>query len=104
MPANPDLLKRITTRPEVLGGKPIIRDMRMAVEHVLGMMARGETPETILDDYPFPRTRRHTGVPTLRPPSHSRRARVRLEPARLARRQPRQWQPRPPAATLTTSD
>ena len=53
MPADPDLLKRITARPEVLGGKPIIRDMRMAVEHILGMMARGETPETILDDYPF---------------------------------------------------
>ena len=53
MPADPDLLKRITARPEVLGGKPIIRDMRMAVEHVLGMMARGETPESILDDYPF---------------------------------------------------
>ena len=53
MPADPDLLKRITTRPGVLGGKPIIRDMRMAVEHILGMMARGETPEMILDDYPF---------------------------------------------------
>ena len=53
MPADPDLLKRITTRPEVLGGKPIIRDMRMAVEHILGKLARGETPESILDDYPF---------------------------------------------------
>jgi len=53
MPADPDLLKRITARPEVLGGKPIIRDMRMAVEHVLGKLAIGETPESILDDYPF---------------------------------------------------
>jgi len=30
-----ELLDRITVRPEVFGGKPIIRDMRIAVEHVL---------------------------------------------------------------------
>ena len=53
MAANPELLKRITVRPEVLGGKPIIRDMRMAVEHVLGKLALGETPETILEQYEF---------------------------------------------------
>ena len=34
MTAGPELLKRITVRPEVLGGKPIIRDMRIAGEHV----------------------------------------------------------------------
>ena len=53
MDATPELLKRITTRPEVLGGKPIIRDMRMAVEHILGMMAAGETQQTILEQYDF---------------------------------------------------
>ena len=53
MDATPELLKRITVRPGVLGGKPIIRDMRMAVEHVLGMMAAGETPQTILEQYDF---------------------------------------------------
>lgn len=53
MAANPELLERITVRPEVLGGKPIIRDMRMAVEHVLGKLALGETPETILEQYEF---------------------------------------------------
>ena len=52
MTAGPELLKRITVRPEVLGGKPIIRDMRIAVEHVLGMLAAGDTVETILDEYP----------------------------------------------------
>ena len=30
-----DLLDRVTVRPDVFGGKPIIRDMRVAVEHVL---------------------------------------------------------------------
>ena len=47
-----DLLKRITVRPEVFGGKPIIRDMRIAVEHVLGMLASGEAQGTILEEYP----------------------------------------------------
>ena len=48
-----DLLDRITIRPDVFGGKPIIRDMRIAVEHVLGMLAAGDSPETILSEYPF---------------------------------------------------
>ena len=47
------LLDRITVRTDVFGGKPIIRDMRMAVEHVLSMLAAGDTPETILDEYPW---------------------------------------------------
>ncbi len=50
--AHSDLLTRITTRPEVFGGKPIIRDMRLSVELILNLMAQGVTPEEILDDYP----------------------------------------------------
>ena len=49
---NPELLKRITVRPDVFGGKPIVRDMRISVELVLGILAQGETPEAILEDYP----------------------------------------------------
>ena len=48
-----DLLDRITVRPDVYGGKPIICDMRIAVEHVLGKLAAGDTAETILSEYPF---------------------------------------------------
>ncbi len=48
-----EILQRITARPDVFGGKPIIRDMRIAVEHVLGMLASGETTETILSEYSF---------------------------------------------------
>ena len=48
-----ELLERITVRPEIFGGKPIIRDMRIAVEHVLGKLAAGDTAETILSEYPF---------------------------------------------------
>ena len=47
------LLERITVRADVFGGKPIIRDMRIAVEHILGMLAAGDTPETVLQEYPF---------------------------------------------------
>ena len=47
-----ELLDRITVRADVLGGKPIIRNMRIAVEHVLGMLAAGDTAETILREYP----------------------------------------------------
>ena len=53
MPDNHDILKRITARPDVFGGKPIIRDMRMSVELVLSLMSQGATQEELLDDYPF---------------------------------------------------
>ena len=47
-----ELLKRITVRPDVFGGKPIVRDMRLSVELILSLLAQGATPEEILDDYP----------------------------------------------------
>ena len=53
MPDNYEILRRITARPDVFGGKPIIRDMRISVEHILGMLASGDTTETILSEYPF---------------------------------------------------
>ena len=43
---------RITVGADVFGGKPTIRDMRIAVEHVLGMLAAGDRVQTILDEYP----------------------------------------------------
>ncbi len=45
------LMDRITVNPEIFGGKPIIRGKRLAVEHILGMLAAGDTPETILEGY-----------------------------------------------------
>ena len=46
-----DLLQRITVNANIFGGKPIIRGRRLAVEHVLVMLAAGDTPETILEGY-----------------------------------------------------
>ena len=48
-----ELLKRITIDPDIFGGKPIIRGRRLAVEHVLGMLAAGDTPENLLQAYPW---------------------------------------------------
>ena len=48
-----ELLDRITVDPAIFGGKPIIRGLRMAVEHVLGMLAAGETEEKVLHEYSF---------------------------------------------------
>ncbi len=47
------LLERITVNPKIFNGKPIIRGRRLAVEHILGMLAAGDTPETILEGYPW---------------------------------------------------
>lgn len=47
------LLQRIGANPKIVGGKPIIRGRRLAVEHVLGMLAAGDTIETVLEGYPW---------------------------------------------------
>ncbi len=46
------LLERITARPDMFNGKPIVRDMRISVELILSLMAQGVSNEEILDDYP----------------------------------------------------
>ena len=48
-----ELLTRITVKAGILDGKPIVRDMRIAVEHVFSMLASGDTPERILNELPF---------------------------------------------------
>jgi uncharacterized protein (DUF433 family) len=47
------LLTRITVNPRIFGGKPIVRGRRLAVEHILAMLAAGDSPETILQGYPW---------------------------------------------------
>jgi uncharacterized protein (DUF433 family) len=48
-----ELLTRITVDPQIYAGKPIIRGKRLAVEHVLGMLAAGDSMETLLAGYPW---------------------------------------------------
>lgn len=47
------LLERITVDPRIFGGKPVVRGRRLAVEHVLGMLAAGDTAETLVEAYPW---------------------------------------------------
>ena len=48
-----ELLNRITFNPDIFGGKPNIRGRRLAVEHVLGMLAAGDSIEDLLNAYPW---------------------------------------------------
>ncbi len=47
------MLQRITVNPQIFGGKPIIRGRRLVVKHILGMLAAGDTIETLLEGYPW---------------------------------------------------
>lgn len=46
-----ELLRRITINPDIFNGKPIIRGHRLAVEHILGMLAAGDDFDTLLEGY-----------------------------------------------------
>ena len=46
-------LQRITRNPEVMGGKPCIRGMRVTVGTILGLLASGHGEEEILKAYPY---------------------------------------------------
>ena len=47
------VFQRITTNPQICGGKPCIRGLRFPVSRLLGLLAAGETAETILKSYPY---------------------------------------------------
>ena len=44
---------RITIKPDVCGGEPTIRGMRITVSHVLEMLAGSMTLEQVLQDFPY---------------------------------------------------
>jgi uncharacterized protein (DUF433 family) len=45
--------QRITVDPKICGGKPTIRGLRFPVSRLLGLLAAGETAESILKAYPY---------------------------------------------------
>lgn len=47
-----ELLHRVTFDKDILGGKPVIRGLRISVEMILELLARGATSQEILEDYP----------------------------------------------------
>lgn len=46
-------LTRITMDPQVMGGKPCIRGMRVTVGTLVGLMASGKTIDEVLAAYPY---------------------------------------------------
>lgn len=46
-----ELLKRITSNPEICHGKPVVRGLRYPVEMILELLSAGMTHQEILEDY-----------------------------------------------------
>ena len=46
-------LDRITLDPQVMGGRPCIRGLRVTVGTVVGLMAAGHSTSKILEAYPY---------------------------------------------------
>jgi uncharacterized protein (DUF433 family) len=46
-------LDRITRNPDVMGGKPCVRGMRVTVGMVVGLVAAGHSHAEILASYPY---------------------------------------------------
>jgi uncharacterized protein (DUF433 family) len=46
-------MSRITRDPEVMGGRPCIRGLRITVGTVVGLLASGHSIEKILEEYPY---------------------------------------------------
>jgi uncharacterized protein (DUF433 family) len=46
-------LDRITRNPEVMGGKPCLRGMRVTVGTVVGLVAAGHSNTELLAAYPY---------------------------------------------------
>jgi uncharacterized protein (DUF433 family) len=49
----PDPLSRISIHPDRMHGRPCIRDLRLTVSDVLGMLAAGMSRADMLQDYPY---------------------------------------------------
>lgn len=49
---NNNILERITINPNILHGKPSIRNKRYGVEHILSYLAGGDTKESLLKEFP----------------------------------------------------
>lgn len=46
-------LARITHDPDVMGGRPCIRGLRVTVGTIVGLLAAGHSHERILSAYPY---------------------------------------------------
>lgn len=47
-----DWRPHITSDPDVLAGKPVVKGTRLSVDFILGLFAEGWTEERVLEEYP----------------------------------------------------
>jgi uncharacterized protein (DUF433 family) len=47
-----DWRDQINSDPDMLGGKPVVRGTRLAVDFILGLLADGWTEQEVLENYP----------------------------------------------------
>ena len=59
-------LTRITFNPQVMGGKPCMRGMRVTVGTMVGLVASGKTVDEVLADFSLPGARGYLGGPVIR--------------------------------------
>ena len=59
-------LQRITFDPAVMGGKPCIRDMRVTVGMIVGLIAAGHARADVLRLYPYLEGHRYRGSVVVR--------------------------------------
>lgn len=48
-----DEMERITLDPDVMGGRPCIRGLRITVGTIVGLLAAGRSRDEILRHYPY---------------------------------------------------
>ena len=48
-----EIRNRIVLNPEILAGKPIIKGTRLSVQFIVGLLAHGETPQSIIEEYNY---------------------------------------------------
>lgn len=48
-----DTLERITRHPDIMGGRPCIRGMRVTVGMIVAQFGVGRTLDVVLADYPY---------------------------------------------------
>ncbi len=46
-------LNRITLNPDIMGGKPCIKGLRVTVGTIIGLLASGQTTQGVLKMYPY---------------------------------------------------
>jgi uncharacterized protein (DUF433 family) len=53
MSTDDELLRRITTNPSIMGGKPVVRGLRITIEQIVRWFAARTSEQELLAEFPF---------------------------------------------------